>query len=118
MKKICLLLVLCLFLSACSAFAEETAEATALIEQAQATLETGESEKEPFRYIHDPRQNPNAMQDIIENPAAVYGFSPDPNSTRLGNYADYDWTDPAFVAPASSVAWRSRRCPRPRRASG
>ncbi len=104
MKKICLLLVLCLCLPACSAFAEETetAEASALIEQVQAALETGdyEREKEPFRYVHDPRQNPNAMQDIIENPAAVYGFSPDPNSTRLGNFADYDWTDPVLVAEA------------------
>ena len=62
--------------------------------------DTGEGETEPFRYVHDPRQNPNAMQDIVENPAAVYGFSPDPNSTRLGNYADYDWTDPVFVAEA------------------
>jgi len=61
---------------------------------------TGESEKEPFRYVHDPRQNPVAMQDIIENPEAIYGFSPDPNSTRLGNYADYDWTDPVLVAEA------------------
>ena len=60
----------------------------------------GEGEKETFRYVHDPRQNPNAMQDIIENPAAIYGFSPDPESTRLGNYADYDWTDPALVAEA------------------
>ena len=53
-----------------------------------------------FAYIHDPRENPAAMKDIIENPAAVYGFSPDPNSLRLGPYAQYDWTDPAFVAKA------------------
>lgn len=65
-----------------------------------AVLAAGEGEKEPFLYVHDPRQNPNAMQDIIENPAAVYGFSPDPESTRLGNYADYDWTNPALVAEA------------------
>lgn len=51
-----------------------------------------------FYYEHDPRENPHAMEDIIENPDAVYGFSPDPNSTRLGAYAEYDWTDPAVVA--------------------
>ena len=53
-----------------------------------------------FGYVHDPRLNPEAMKDIIVNPDAVYGFSPDPASTRLGTYAQYDWTDPAFVAQA------------------
>jgi hypothetical protein len=40
------------------------------------------------------------MADIVENADAVYGFSPDPASTRLGSYAGYDWTDPEFVAGA------------------
>jgi hypothetical protein len=41
------------------------------------------------------------MKDIIVNPDAVYGFSPDPDSTRLGEYADgIDWTDPEQVAEA------------------
>jgi len=53
-----------------------------------------------FRYEHDPRENPKAMEDIVVNPAAVYGFSPDPDSTRLGSFASYDWTDPDFVAYA------------------
>ena len=53
-----------------------------------------------FAYVHDPRENDSAMADIIENPDAVYGFSPDPASTRLGSYAEYDWTDPTFVAQA------------------
>ena len=53
-----------------------------------------------FLYIHDPRDNPTAMEDIIENPEAVYGFSPNPDSTRLGSYAAYDWTDPELVAQA------------------
>jgi len=44
MKKICLLLVLCLCLSACSAFAEETADASALTEQAQDALKTEDYE--------------------------------------------------------------------------
>ncbi len=51
-------------------------------------------------YQHDPRLNETAMKDIVVNPAAVYGFSPDPNSERLGAYADYDWTDPAIVEKA------------------
>ena len=59
-----------------------------------------EDSKTPFKYEHDPRENPGAMADIIENPDAVYGFSPDPESTRLGVYAEYDWTDPEFVAQA------------------
>ena len=60
-----------------------------------------ESEKPGFQYAHDPRDNPNAMKDIIVNPDAVYGFSPDPDSTRLGEYADgIDWTDPEQVAEA------------------
>lgn len=53
-----------------------------------------------FAYLHDPRENPAAMEDIVENADAVYGFSPDPNSKRLGSYAEYDWTDPALVAKA------------------
>lgn len=58
------------------------------------------SEAAGFRYVHDPRSNPGAMADIVENPDAVYGFSPDPESARLGSYAEYDWTNPVFVAQA------------------
>ena len=54
-----------------------------------------------FSYVHDPRDNPNAMKDIVVNPDAVYGFSPSPDSTRLKDYADaIDWTDPEQVAKA------------------
>ena len=53
-----------------------------------------------FVYDHDPRENPEAMADIVENPDAVYGYSPNPESTRLGTYAEYDWSDPVFVAQA------------------
>ena len=51
-------------------------------------------------YTHDPRLNAKAMEDIVVNPNAVYGFSPDPNSKRLGEYASYDWSDPAVVESA------------------
>ena len=45
--------------------------------------------------------NPKAARDIIENPDAVYGFSPNPESTRIGKYADkIDWTNPEQVAVA------------------
>ena len=53
-------------------------------------------------YYHDPRENSAAMADIVEDPDAVYGFSPNPESTRLGVYAEYDWSDPDFVAQAKA----------------
>ena len=59
-----------------------------------------EALQELFAYEHDPRENPEAMKDIVENADAVYGFSPNPDSARLGVYAEYDWTDPEFVAGA------------------
>ena len=57
-------------------------------------------EQTKFAYVHDPKDNPSAMADIIVNPDAVYGFSPNPESKRLGTYADYDWTNPEVVANA------------------
>lgn len=56
----------------------------------------------PFTYEHDPRNNPEAMADIIADPDAVYGFRPDPESPRLGVYAEYDWTDPEVAAQAKA----------------
>lgn len=54
-----------------------------------------------FQYEHDPMENPRAAEDIVLNPDAVYGYSPNPDSTRLGEYADLiDWTDPEQVAGA------------------
>lgn len=53
-----------------------------------------------FSYVHDPRLNAEAMKDIVENPDAVYGFSPNPQSNRLGIYAKYDWSDPDVVSDA------------------
>ena len=49
-------------------------------------------------YVHDPMKNPDAAKDIVRDTNAVYGFSPDPESTRLGDYAKLDWTDPDLVA--------------------
>lgn len=53
-----------------------------------------------FRYHHDPRLNPAAMADIIVDPDAIYGFAPNPESTRLGEYAKYDWSDAELIAGA------------------
>lgn len=79
--------VLCLLImTACGAKPEQEADT--------------QSKDAPFVYEHDPRENPAAMEDIVENPDAVYGFSPNPESQRLGSFAEYDWTDPEVVAEA------------------
>ena len=64
------------------------------------TVAPEENTEQGFSYVHDPRKNPEAMKDIVENADAVDGFSPNPESTRLGSFAAFDWTDPAFVAQA------------------
>lgn len=74
-----------------------SATAVSVAEAAMAELQPEES---AFAYVHDPRENPEAMADVVENPDAVYGFSPNPDSKRLGSYAEYDWTDPEFVGKA------------------
>ena len=56
----------------------------------------------PFVYENDPRGNPEAMRDIVENPDAVYGFSPSrAEESTLKEFADaIDWTNPEEVASA------------------
>lgn len=49
------------------------------------------------KYYHDPRTNSKAMEDIVVDPNAVYGFAPSKDSTRLASYADADWSDPVAV---------------------
>ena len=56
--------------------------------------------KDAFVYTHDPRENPEAMEDIVVNDDAIYGFSPKTDSGRLVEYSKYDWTDPEFVSKA------------------
>ena len=61
-------------------------------------------ERVTFKYEHNPMDNPMAAADIVVNPKAVYGFSPNPESTRLGNFANaIDWTSSADVAKAREV---------------
>ena len=86
-RSICIMLCLCVLLAAPACAARGTGS-----DEGQ----TGSG----FVYIHDPRDNPEAMKDIIEDPDAVYGFSPDPESARLGTYAQYDWSDPDLVEKA------------------
>lgn len=52
-------------------------------------------------YEHDPMDNPVAAEDIVVNPDAVYGYSPNPESKRLGRFAElHDWTNDEEVAEA------------------
>lgn len=50
-----------------------------------------------FKYVHDPRLNERAMEDIVVDNTAVYGFKPSKDSTRLAEYANADWSDPVAV---------------------
>lgn len=63
-----------------------------------------ESMNAPFVYVHDPRINSKAMEDIVVDPNAIYGFAPSKDSTRLAAYADADWSDPVAVE-----GWRQER---------
>lgn len=73
---------------------------TTIVNPISAVAATQESSEYVCTYFHDPRINANAMEDIVVNPNAIYGFSPDPNSKRLGEYASYDWSDPMVVEKA------------------
>lgn len=53
---------------------------------------------EKFSYKHDPTIYEKAMEDVVVAPDAIYGFAPNPESARLGEYAKYDWTDAKVVA--------------------
>ena len=57
---------------------------------------TGAEQPKPFRYEHDPRLNPYAMADIVEDDTAIYGFKPSETGS-LKQYADADWSDPEVV---------------------
>ena len=74
--------------------AEDTTAAEAL--EAQGSAGAG-AQATGFAYVHDPRNNPYAMADIVVNPEAIYGFAPS-HEGSLKQYADADWTDPIAVA--------------------
>ncbi len=51
-----------------------------------------------YTYVHDPMDNPEAAEDIMPDPDAIYGYSPRPDSVRLKEYINaVDWTDPDEV---------------------
>ena len=55
-----------------------------------------------FKYEHNPSDNPKVLQDAIEDPKAVYGYSPNPESNSIGGYATkIDWSDPMAVNGAA-----------------
>lgn len=101
MRKKLIGIIVCLALVAAAFFiviaANEKAATDTGAEEVNVPESAAEAEPVPFSYEHDPRLNPSAMADIIEDPDAVYGFSPDPESTRLGAYAEYDWSDAETV---------------------
>lgn len=60
--------------------------------------------KTNFKYKYDPMNDPKVAGEIIRNPKAVYGFSPNPKSSRIGKYAEkIDWTDSEQVALARQI---------------
>ena len=84
---ICVTMIMCVCLSA---LAEEEPDNTAV----------PDTKGKPFAYNNDPMKDPDTAKDIIVNPKAVYGYSPNPESKRLGQFAKFDWTDREFVAEA------------------
>ena len=56
---------------------------------------------EKFQYKNNPSENPLVLRDAIEDPTAVYGYSPNPADTsklkEFANKAEYDWTNPDEV---------------------
>lgn len=109
MKKQITMLLLCLSILAlpgCAAKpepsappqAERSAPAESAAQSVSAQSAASEpSEAQPFRYEHDPRLNPSAMEDIVEDESAVYGFRPNETGS-LKQYAGMDWSDPDAVA--------------------
>ena len=82
--------------SAEAAGAESDSSAESAIESSGETSDRAK----PFSYVHDPMKNPKAAKDIIVNPDAVYGYSPSPDSVRLKEFADADWSDEDLVESA------------------
>lgn len=79
-----------------SAFAAPGIYSTATPDQWMPQKYTG------FAYSHNPMEDPKASKDIIADENAIYGYSPNPESDRLGEYASYDWSDPLVV-------WKGRQ---------
>ena len=92
----CILTGVMLIMTAVPVSAADTVYTTATADQWLPQRYTG------FNYQHNPMLFEKAMKDIIVDPNAIYGFSPDPASDRLGVFASYDWSDPLVV-------WKARQ---------
>ena len=97
-KRIVAVILTVIMLFACSTSATAAAKiySTATPDQWLPQKYTG------FAYCHDPLKDSRAVKDIIVDDNAIYGYSPDPESERLGEYASYDWSNP-------SVVWKARQ---------
>lgn len=101
MVWISLLIILCMAVSFAEPLPAEGAFSDPDAYLAYRMSQAADDGQAAFAYENDPAENPAAMKDIVANPAAVFGFSPSPDSTRLKEFADaIDWTDPQQVAQA------------------
>ena len=82
-----IVILVAVFLVSCgnSRYSDATSETTTTIDSV-----------ETFKYVHDPRDNPSAMADIVEDEKAIYGFRPSENGS-LSMYASGDWSNPVWV---------------------
>ncbi len=98
LKKLlaCILTGIIIVTTAVPVSAADTVYTTATPDQWMPQCYTG------FSYEHNPLLIEKAAKDIVADPNAIYGFSPDPASDRLGEFASYDWSDPLVV-------WKARQ---------
>lgn len=92
-----------MFGSVITVYAEENASQNTEADSQETAIASDELIGDKYKccYTHDPRRNIKAMEDIVVNPEAIYGFVPDKKSVRLGEYADIiDWTNPEQVEAA------------------
>lgn len=62
--------------------------------------------KAKFKYKNNPSENPKVLINAVENPNAVYGYSPNPEPpSRIKEFASekYDWTNPEEVAKYKKI---------------
>lgn len=93
---VCFLAGIILLMTAIPVSAADTVYSTATPDQWMPQRYTG------FSYQHNPMLIEKAAKDIVINPDAIYGYSPDPGSDRLGEFASCDWSDPLVV-------WKARQ---------
>lgn len=99
-SKVLFLVLLMMLLVGCGKTAsDDTVELPKASEEDYKML-IEEQESTAFEFKFDPTLNEVAMKDVIADENAIYGFSPNPDSERLGSYAEYDWSDSEVVESA------------------